>query len=148
MNFMRKFLSRLSWIALLSLATLAIFLSFLPLLWPVVLVTAGIVIVTAAVFLVRHAEAGQEGEYRGLRRWFQILVSTPHVDGADIERGERSARRALRLGVTALVINVLLYSVLLLHSWACMIRPLSRELEPVRRAFREAGKLPSAGDQP
>lgn len=136
---MKKVISRIAWISILTLATVVLVLSFVPLLWPVVLILGGIVILISLRFLVKHSELTPHGP-GGPAHWLQVLL-TPvhHSDPGVIHRGERSARRAIRIATWAFTITLVLYGTIAVHSWACMIQPLSRELEPVRSAFRQSG---------
>lgn len=135
---MKKVFSRLAWITVLGLATFALVISFVPLLWPIVLAVAGLVIAVSLRFLVSHSDLAFRRP--GPAGWMQVLLTPSHTaDPGIVQRGERSARRAIRIATWALTITLVLYGTIAVHSWACMIRPLNRELEPVRSAFRHSG---------
>ncbi len=135
---MKKVVSRIAWFSVLSVATFVLAVSFVPLLWPVVLFLGALVVAVSLRFLVSRSELA--GTQRGPAGWLQVLLTERHAaDPGKIERGERSARRAIRITLWAFTITFLLYGTIAVHSWACMIRPLNRELEPVRSAFRQSG---------
>lgn len=127
----------------LGTAILALVLSFIPILFPITL-GLGVLVVFLAL-IVLFVEARGSAASLSLRK-LVALIRQP-TDGS-LSAPEARAVRSVRIAVLALIWNVVLYSVLGIHSWLCFVRSFDRELEPLRGAFRViAGeKVPGQDD--
>lgn len=112
---------------LMILSLLLFVLSFIPILFPVI-ISAGLVIMAVGFLFYRATPTLPKSRK-------EILDD---LDIADLPHSPVSrAGIAAKISLYAMILNVSLYLILILHSWIFYIQPLSRDLEPFRNIFRE-----------
>ena len=108
-----------------ALAIFALCLALIPILYPIVLAIALLVLLCGAAVLYFYP-TGRTGE---------------ETLGAWIGRHGplRRAYRSMRVALAAAALVLVLFGFLRWHSYSCYVNELDRELEPFREAFRREG---------
>ncbi len=127
-SFFRKFLG-----TLLILLSLPIFLvSFIPILFPLVIVAGGVVLLVS--YLVYRTRPSLPDNFTEFKEDFDLkaIRKARQADRAGI---------AVQISLSGIILSVVLYFLMIGYSYLVYINPLSRDLEPIRKVFRQQGNI-------
>ena len=124
----------------MTLAIFTLLLSFIPILYLFVIGLGISVSLLGLLTLVVYERRFQENfSISGYFSWSYLLNFNIQERLFPERKLSRQAFRTMRLGIVAIFLNLFLYGLLSIHSWACIILPLQRELGPVKESFRKTG---------
>lgn len=118
-------------------ATLSLLLAFFPIMLLPLLFISATVIIPTLIFLFR-AEKKRKGKEKldpARFAWGLLTRTGEYRIRYRRNRNRRVAFLALRMTTIAVFLNLLLFTVLGIHSWIFYIRSFDRELEPLREAL-------------
>ncbi len=144
---MKSFLSTTLQRTLLLLSGILFVLAFLPLLFPYVL-AAGTLLSLLSLGLYLYTRQNLEERvilkevvfHQSVEDTVPTVGKRTRFTSVEESREGLSASRAkksLRISVKAILLNGVAYALLITHSYACYIHPLSDDLEPIRETFRK-----------
>ena len=132
--------------ALLTLSFLALLLSFIPILYMLVLAIALSAMLPAFLCLLYYERKYSSRTLTLAHGFFPFQLLFDRLAYLSYYKGRTfylRAFRALRLGVLAILLNLVLYGALFMHSQFVYINSLDRELDPYRKVLRHLSSEPT-----